>query len=127
VGCLSKGDAALYDGRLLHCGGANRSDKLRILFYVTFRHAKAIGKDVSGDGAAAAASEGSSVRLGDLRKELCGTKQHSAPGLTAGGRGRTPASSAKGRTGRARGPGSRTKPVQGRGRAASRDVSRKSR
>ena len=33
------GEAALYDGRLLHCGGANRSDELRILFYLTFRAA----------------------------------------------------------------------------------------
>ena len=28
-----------YDGRLLHCGGANRSDELRVLFYLTFRAA----------------------------------------------------------------------------------------
>ena len=70
VGCLASGDAALYDGRLLHCGGANRSDRLRVLFYLTVRHADAVGQDMSGDGAAAAAAEGSSVRLGDLRKEL---------------------------------------------------------
>ena len=37
VGLLQAGDATLYDGRLLHCGGANRSDKRRILMYVTFR------------------------------------------------------------------------------------------
>ena len=30
-----------YDGRLLHCGTANDSDELRVLFYVTFRHADA--------------------------------------------------------------------------------------
>ncbi len=37
VGLLGAGDAALYDGRLLHCGGANRADRPRALFYVTFR------------------------------------------------------------------------------------------
>jgi hypothetical protein len=40
VGLLDTGDAALYDGRMLHCGGANRSDKRRILFYLTFRSRK---------------------------------------------------------------------------------------
>ena len=39
VALLDAGDAALYDGRLLHCGGANRSDELRVLFYLTFRAA----------------------------------------------------------------------------------------
>ena len=39
VALLKAGEAALYDGRLLHCGGANRSDELRILFYLTFRAA----------------------------------------------------------------------------------------
>lgn len=41
VGLLGTGDAALYDGRLLHCGGANRSGKHRVLLYVTFRAADA--------------------------------------------------------------------------------------
>ena len=41
VGLLGTGDAALYDGRLLHCGGANRAGRPRILFYVTFRAADA--------------------------------------------------------------------------------------
>ena len=39
VGLLDAGDAALYDGRLLHCGGANRADRPRALLYVTFRAA----------------------------------------------------------------------------------------
>ena len=33
---LSLGDAALYDSRTLHCGGANRSPTQRALFYFTF-------------------------------------------------------------------------------------------
>ena len=37
VGLLDTGEVALYDSRLLHCGGANRSEKERVLFYVTFR------------------------------------------------------------------------------------------
>ena len=47
VGLLDAGDASLYDGRILHCGGANTAeadedgDGLRVLFYTTFRHAGA--------------------------------------------------------------------------------------
>ena len=37
VGLLKRGEAAFYDGRLLHSGGANRSDKERVLLYVTYR------------------------------------------------------------------------------------------
>ena len=37
VALLDTGDAALYDGRTLHCGGANRSDRRRLLLYLTFR------------------------------------------------------------------------------------------
>ena len=33
---LGAGDAALYDSRTLHCGGANRSPSPRALFYFTF-------------------------------------------------------------------------------------------
>ena len=39
LGILSAGEAAIYDGRLRHCGSANRGDSLRVLFYVTLRHA----------------------------------------------------------------------------------------
>ena len=59
VGLLDTGDATLYDGRILHCGGSNTSppseysswlcggleerpletiDGVRVLFYTTFRH-----------------------------------------------------------------------------------------
>ena len=38
---LDAGDAAVYDSRVLHCGGANRSDRLRALLCVTFRHTDA--------------------------------------------------------------------------------------
>ena len=45
---LNAGDAAIYDSRLLHCGGANRSrDKpARILFYFTVRYAPKSSKMV---------------------------------------------------------------------------------
>ena len=69
VGTLTAGEAAVYDGRLLHCGGANRSDRLRMLFYVTVRAASAAGCDVSGDGPEAASTQGSAT-LGELREEL---------------------------------------------------------
>lgn len=32
------GDATVYDSRILHCGGANRSDRIRVLLVLTFRH-----------------------------------------------------------------------------------------
>ena len=57
VALLDAGDAALYDGRLLHCGGANRSDELRVLFYLTFRAADGggqVGREEGGRRATAA-------------------------------------------------------------------------
>mmetsp|Transcript_106856 Transcript_106856/g.300426 ORF Transcript_106856/g.300426 Transcript_106856/m.300426 type:complete len:300 (-) Transcript_106856:13-912(-) len=39
VALLAVGDASVYDGRTLHCGGANRSNSERVLFNVTFCHA----------------------------------------------------------------------------------------
>jgi len=44
--CLKRGDAAVMDSRLLHCGTANTSDKRRVLMYVTFRNPKYGGPDV---------------------------------------------------------------------------------
>jgi len=38
IALLEAGDAALYDGRVLHCGGANRSHEPRALLTITFRH-----------------------------------------------------------------------------------------
>jgi len=34
---LKKGDCAIFEARLLHCGSANNSDKRRIMFYITFQ------------------------------------------------------------------------------------------
>ena len=62
VGCLETGAAALYDGRLLHCGGANRSNKLRMLFYLTLRCEDA------------AELQSNSVRLADLQREWRGER-----------------------------------------------------
>ena len=50
VALLDTGDAALYDGRTLHCGGANRSDRRRLLLYLTFRRAGADEDGESGGG-----------------------------------------------------------------------------
>jgi ectoine hydroxylase-related dioxygenase (phytanoyl-CoA dioxygenase family) len=39
LGLLPKGSCGLYDSRLLHCGGANKSaDRSRALFYFSFRN-----------------------------------------------------------------------------------------
>jgi len=35
ISSLNKGDVAIFDSRLLHCGGANISNKRRVLFYFT--------------------------------------------------------------------------------------------
>jgi hypothetical protein len=40
LGLLPKGCCAIFDSRTLHCGGANRSDKSRALFYFTFKNPK---------------------------------------------------------------------------------------
>jgi len=72
VGLLRAGEAALYDGRLLHCGGANRSDQLRVLFYVTFRAAEG-GGALGDEGGGAEADRDSTLSLeelvGSLREE----------------------------------------------------------
>jgi ectoine hydroxylase-related dioxygenase (phytanoyl-CoA dioxygenase family) len=36
-GLLGRGDATLFDSRLLHCGGGNESPRRRVLFYASFR------------------------------------------------------------------------------------------
>jgi ectoine hydroxylase-related dioxygenase (phytanoyl-CoA dioxygenase family) len=33
---LGAGDATFFDSRLLHCGGANGSERRRVLFYFSF-------------------------------------------------------------------------------------------
>lgn len=40
LGLLPKGCCAIFDSRTLHCGGANRSDTSRALFYFTFKNPK---------------------------------------------------------------------------------------
>jgi hypothetical protein len=42
---LSLGSAALYDSRTLHCGGANKSNKQRALFYFTFANPEGMDED----------------------------------------------------------------------------------
>lgn len=42
---LNAGSGALYDSRLLHCGGANRSPRPRVLFYFTVATATKEGVD----------------------------------------------------------------------------------
>ena len=42
---LGTGDCALYNPMTLHCGGANRSDKRRVIFYFSFKNKKYDEKD----------------------------------------------------------------------------------
>ena len=81
VGLLDTGDASLYDGRILHCGGANTAqaaaeehaddddDALRVLFYVTFRHARAPDADSNPAARSILARYDGRVTLGMLREE----------------------------------------------------------
>ena len=41
LGVVGRGDAVLFDSRLLHCGTANESDARRVIFYFSFRAAAA--------------------------------------------------------------------------------------
>jgi hypothetical protein len=43
VSTLNKGDAVLFDARLLHCGNANISNSTRVLFNFSFRNPKVVG------------------------------------------------------------------------------------
>jgi len=38
LGVLPKGSCAIFDSKLLHCGGANESDISRALFYLSFKN-----------------------------------------------------------------------------------------
>jgi hypothetical protein len=49
AGLLLPGEATLYDGRVLHCGGPNTSDELRVMFYLTFRRNGADGQELAND------------------------------------------------------------------------------
>jgi len=42
---LQTGDCALYNPMTLHCGGANRSNKRRVIFYFSFKNKKYDEKD----------------------------------------------------------------------------------
>ncbi|EOD33073.1 hypothetical protein EMIHUDRAFT_98776 [Emiliania huxleyi CCMP1516] len=50
-GLLDAGEAALYDGRVLHCGGPNSSPERRVQFYATFRRAAADGAGLGNEAA----------------------------------------------------------------------------
>lgn len=62
---LNSGDLAIYDSRLLHCGGSNRSDKQRILFYFSFKNLSKNKNFVSvGSGSVRASAERQSAMNG---------------------------------------------------------------
>jgi ectoine hydroxylase-related dioxygenase (phytanoyl-CoA dioxygenase family) len=42
---LGSGDCSIYNPMTLHCGGANRSDKRRCIFYFSFKNPKFNEKD----------------------------------------------------------------------------------
>tara|TARA_B110001452_G_scaffold211059_1_gene181523 strand:- start:453 stop:1595 length:1143 start_codon:yes stop_codon:yes gene_type:complete len=79
VGLLDTGDASLYDGRILHCGGANDApqeegggDGLRVLFYMTFRHADAVDAEANPGARSLLARYDGRVSLGMLRDTVGG-------------------------------------------------------
>merc|ERR1712048_967032 len=46
---LDAGDAVVYDSMILHCGGANKSNKTRALMYITFRHPAVDAREIGID------------------------------------------------------------------------------
>jgi len=69
LGTLSKGSAAVFDSRTLHCGTANRSEKSRALFYFSFKSPKLAGS--TGNPASIRRELGDAkVTLGDLTSDL---------------------------------------------------------
>lgn len=69
TGVLDRGDATLYDGRVVHCGGPNDA-ATRVLFYVTFRHPDADADDLGNDVAHSIVSDlkARHLTLGDFRR-----------------------------------------------------------
>jgi len=72
LGVLPKGSCAVFDSRLLHCGGANTSDTSRALFYFSFKNAK-IG--YPGNPASIRPDLSSKYTITTLEKELKDTKK----------------------------------------------------
>lgn len=66
---LHVGEGSLYDGRLLHAGGANDSDEVRVLFYLTFKRADADAEQLANEEAYSLLSRyRGKFRLAQLRK-----------------------------------------------------------
>jgi len=72
LGVLPKGSCAIFDSRLLHCGGANTSDRSRALFYFSFKNSK-IG--YPGNPASIRPELGSKYTITTLEKELNAMKK----------------------------------------------------
>jgi len=67
LGTLPKGSCAIFDSRLLHCGGANTSETSRALFYFSFKNAE-IG--YPGNPASIRPNLSSKYTIATLEKEL---------------------------------------------------------
>lgn len=67
VAVLGAGDAVVYDSRVLHCGGANKSEKTRALMYLTFRPPAVDPKGLGVEQHSIRAELVGQYRLGDFR------------------------------------------------------------
>eukprot|EP00746_Dinoflagellata_sp_MGD_P146948 gnl/MRDRNA2_/MRDRNA2_79348_c0_seq2.p1 gnl/MRDRNA2_/MRDRNA2_79348_c0~~gnl/MRDRNA2_/MRDRNA2_79348_c0_seq2.p1 ORF type:complete len:291 (+),score=44.29 gnl/MRDRNA2_/MRDRNA2_79348_c0_seq2:87-959(+) len=65
IALLGAGDASLYDTSVLHAGGANRSDEVRVLLTITFRHCSVAKSDLR---SMRPEYQKMQLRLGDLDK-----------------------------------------------------------
>lgn len=72
LGVLPKGSCAIFDSRLLHCGGANTSDRSRALIYFSFKNSK-IG--YPGNPGSIRSELGSKYTIATLEKELKAMKK----------------------------------------------------
>ncbi|KAJ1639288.1 hypothetical protein T492DRAFT_938529 [Pavlovales sp. CCMP2436] len=70
LGIMEAGDATLYDSRVLHAGGANRSGETRVLAYLTFRGVGASAATLGNEAAHSIRPQMAAqrIRLGDLRR-----------------------------------------------------------
>jgi len=70
---LNIGDCSIYDQRLLHAGGANASDKRRIIFYFTFRNpAVADPRRINNPGSIRGELKERKITLGQIRELVSG-------------------------------------------------------
>ena len=66
LGVMRRGDAVVFDSRILHCGSANESEARRAMFYFSFSR-----RDISHNGTLDAELQRRELRLSSSGEWLC--------------------------------------------------------